>query len=376
MVEEGRDLVPSQMWHAFYVVGSEGSDLHNQHCIIPPPLPAGQKSWEMGKQLLTQCWQWHRFFRITRSCGRLEWSVIFVLCNKELQFLWNFSAINPCKKLRYRRYISGVGWDWITVSQGGLTYLYQSDILEVKRATHRSNRRSLKSGKIRTVPWEWRKSKRKKKNATRKCIEMNCLGYATKFCLSRSCGQDMCLCMCKGSYCCEVNVIELVSLKKTLVSDVFGKSCKLLMWYVGQRKKCSCIKGFLILCLNVKRFSWNERSEDWLWSASLQAIWIWIVQFFIIYFCFAGTFSDLTAGILYTINVSSVPDTLSAVKLEFLDYHFGSNSRSLGSTFFDTISYLMWQLTVQTVVLVMLSGYRDLLSQKDMVMLLFLPHCV
>jgi len=41
-----------------------------------------------------------------------------------------------------------------------------------------------------------------------------------------------------------------------------------------------------------------------------------------------------------------VPDTLSVVKLEFLDCHFGSDSRSFGSTFYDTISYLWsgsWQ---------------------------------
>jgi len=82
MVEEGRNLVPLQMWHVFYVVGPEGSDLHNLHCIIF--FSEGQKSREMGKQLITQCWQWRRVFRITRSCGRLQWSEILVLCNKEL----------------------------------------------------------------------------------------------------------------------------------------------------------------------------------------------------------------------------------------------------------------------------------------------------
>jgi len=34
VIEEGRNLVPSQMWHAFYAVGPEGSDLHYLHCII------------------------------------------------------------------------------------------------------------------------------------------------------------------------------------------------------------------------------------------------------------------------------------------------------------------------------------------------------
>jgi hypothetical protein len=61
----------------------------------------------------------------------------------------------------------------------------------------------------------------------------------------------MCLCMCKDSHWCEVNVFELVSLKKTLVSCVFGKSCRLLMQYRGRGKNAPLLKGSL-LCLNVK----------------------------------------------------------------------------------------------------------------------------
>jgi len=55
----------------------------------------------------------------------------------------------------------------------------------------------------------------------------------------------------QDAQCCEVNVFELVSLKKTLVSDVFGKSCRLFMWYM-EKKKCPFIEGFLTLCFNVK----------------------------------------------------------------------------------------------------------------------------
>jgi hypothetical protein len=47
---------------------------------------------------------------------------------------------------------------------------------------------------------------------------------------------------------------------------------------------------------------------------------------------FPGTFLDLPAGILYTIIVSLGPD-MSVVKLEFLGYHFGPDSRMFGSSF-------------------------------------------
>jgi len=46
----------------------------------------------------------------------------------------------------------------------------------------------------------------------------------------------------QDAHCCEVNVFELVSLKKTLVSDVFGKSCGLLM-YMGKEKNVLLLKG-------------------------------------------------------------------------------------------------------------------------------------
>jgi len=53
--------------------------------------------------------------------------------------------------------------------------------------------------------------------------------------LSRSYSQDIYVFVhMLDSHCCEVNVFEFLSLKKTLVSDVFGKTCRLLMWYVGK----------------------------------------------------------------------------------------------------------------------------------------------
>ena len=40
---------------------------------------------------------------------------------------------------------------------------------------------------------------------------------------------------------------------------------------------------------------------------------------------FAGTLLDLPACILYTVIVSSIPDTSNIEKLEYLGYHFGSD---------------------------------------------------
>lgn len=90
------------------------------------------------------------------------------------------------------------------------------------------------------------KAIQKEKEKCHQEVHRNVLGMHTKFCLCRSYSQDVFLCMCKDSHCCEVNDFELVSLKKTLVSDVFRKSCGLLMWYTGQRKKnAPVLKGSL-----------------------------------------------------------------------------------------------------------------------------------
>jgi len=178
-------------------------------------------------------------------------------------------------------------------------------------------------------------------------------------CLSRSYSPDSYVFVhVQDSHCCEVNVFKLVSLKKTWVSDVFGKSCGLLM-YMGKEKNV-LLKGSIY-----NAWMSNELSEDWLRSASLQAIWIWIVQFFIVYSCFAGTFLDLTAGILkYNCQFCAWYFECCEVRIPGLSFWvwFKIIWKYLLWHYFVSV---IWQLTVQAVVLVMLSGYRDRLSQKD-----------
>jgi hypothetical protein len=158
--------------------------------------------------------------------------------------------------LRYRQYINSVGWDWITVMQD------QPDIFEVKK----SNERSVKSGKMRNMPWEWRQSERKRKNSTRKGIEMNCLGYAFK----SSVWTDhiakifVCLCMCRIHTAVKWMSSNWLVWRRHWSAMCLGRAVD--YWCVKwAKKKCSSIKGFLILCLNIKSFhevSWVKTGSE------------------------------------------------------------------------------------------------------------------